>query len=72
MVAPIEATKPKKYLRKRQVRRRYGDCTDKTIERKVHLGLLPKPEYPLGPNVPMWDEKVLDAHDQTVKEQQAA
>jgi hypothetical protein len=62
----------KKYLRKRQVRQRYGDCTDRTIERKVKLGLLPAPEFPLGPNVPMWDEEVLDAHDQALKEQQAA
>jgi hypothetical protein len=53
----------KTYLRKRQVANRYGRVHPRSIERAVRDGRLPPPEYPLGPNVPFWDEAALDEHD---------
>ena len=54
-------TRLKTYLRKRDVARRYGDVTLRTIERGVERGDIPPPEFPCGPNVPMWDLDVLEA-----------
>jgi hypothetical protein len=50
-------------LRKKQLRERYGDIVDKTVERHVKDGRLPPPEYPFGNKVPFWDEEVLEAHE---------
>jgi hypothetical protein len=49
----------KRWLRKAQVRARYANVSDKTIERHVTAGRLPPPEYPLGNKIPMWDEEAL-------------
>jgi len=57
------ATKQTVWKRKRQVRERYGDCSDRTIDRMVKAGKLPAPHHPLGNNVPFWDEAELDASD---------
>jgi hypothetical protein len=57
---------PKRWLRKRQVRARYGDITDRTVERMVKDGRLPKPKFPLGNRLPFWDEQTLDEHDRVV------
>jgi hypothetical protein len=54
---------PKRWLRKRQVRARYGDITDKTVERAVRDGRIPPPEYPFGNRIPFWDEEALEAHE---------
>jgi hypothetical protein len=56
----------KRWLRKKQVRARYGDVVDKTIERAVRDGRIPPPEYPFGNNVPFWDEETLEAHERAV------
>ena len=56
----------KVWLRKRHLRIRYGDITDRTIERMVKDGRLPPPEFPLSNKFPMWDEARLDEHDRTV------
>jgi hypothetical protein len=55
-----------KWLRKPKVRERYSAGCDKTIERMVHEGRLPPPEYPFGNRIPAWREDVLDAHDAKV------
>jgi hypothetical protein len=52
-----------KWLRKKHLRTRYGDCSDKAIERAVKDGRLPPPDYPFGNRIPAWREDVLDAHD---------
>jgi hypothetical protein len=52
-----------KWLRKKHLRARYGDVCDKTIERMVDDGRLPKPEFPFGNRNPAWREDKLDAHD---------
>jgi predicted DNA-binding transcriptional regulator AlpA len=57
------ANKPTVWKRKRQVRVRYGDCSDRTIDRMVKAKKLPPPQYPLGNKVPFWDEAELDASD---------
>jgi hypothetical protein len=53
-------------LRKRQVRARYGDCCDRTIERAVIDGRLPPPEFPFANKIPFWDEDTLERHERTV------
>jgi hypothetical protein len=55
--------KPKRWLRKRHLRERYGDCADRTIERMVIDGRLPPPEYPFHNRIPAWQEDILDEHD---------
>jgi predicted DNA-binding transcriptional regulator AlpA len=51
------------WLRKRQMRERYGYCSDRTIDRMVKSGKLPPPQYVLGNSVPFWSEAELDASD---------
>jgi hypothetical protein len=53
----------KRWLRKRQVRERYGNVVDRTIERAVRDGRIPPPEYPFNNKVPFWDEQRLEAHE---------
>jgi hypothetical protein len=55
--------KLKKWLRKRHLKERYGDCSDRTIERMVIDGRLPRPEYPFHNRIPAWQEEVLDEHE---------
>lgn len=55
----------KRWLRKRQVRERYGDCCDRTLERAVRDGRLPPPEFPFGNRIPFWSEEALEAHERT-------
>jgi predicted DNA-binding transcriptional regulator AlpA len=50
-------------VRKRQVRERYGNCSDRTIDRMVENGKLPPPKHPLGNKVPYWSLTELDASD---------
>jgi predicted DNA-binding transcriptional regulator AlpA len=42
---------------------RYGNCSDRTIDRMVKDGKLPAPHHPLGNKVPFWSEAELDASD---------
>jgi hypothetical protein len=56
-------SRTKRWLRKRQVRERYGNVVDKTIERAVKDGRIPPPEYPFNNKVPFWDEERLEAHE---------
>jgi hypothetical protein len=51
------------WLRKRQVRERYGHISDRTITRMVKSGKLPPPQHVLGNSVPFWSEAELDASD---------
>ena len=52
------------WKRKRQVRERYGNVSDKWVERMVKAKKLPPPEYPLGTRTPFWDEAKLDESDE--------
>jgi hypothetical protein len=58
------AKKAKVWKRKSQVRERYGNCSDKTIERMVKAKKLPPPKFPFGNRIPMWDESELDESDE--------
>ena len=51
------------YSKKRDVCRRYGGVTPRTIERAVEAGRLPPPKFPFGNTTPLWDNDELDAHD---------
>ncbi len=51
----------KQYLRKKHLAERY-QTTQRTIERRVSLGLLPQPEY-FGGRFPLWDPEILEQHE---------
>jgi hypothetical protein len=55
-------------LRKAQVRRRYGDASDRTIERMVDACRIPKPDY-FGNTIPYWNEAKLERNDRTLAAQ---
>ena len=59
----MTANKQTVWKRKRQVRERYGNCSDRTVDRMVKAGKLPAPQFPFGNRVPMWSEAALDASD---------
>ena len=51
----------KKYSRIGEVRKRYGDCSTRTIDRNVQLGVIAPPEYLHG--IRIWDDELLDEYD---------
>jgi hypothetical protein len=51
------------WLRKSSVARRYG-VSERSIDRKVDAGRLPKPRFPIGKNLPLWSRLELEAHDE--------
>jgi hypothetical protein len=51
-----------KFSRKNEVAARYS-ITPRSVDRKARQGLLPAPEYPLGPHLPLWRNSKLDDHD---------
>jgi predicted DNA-binding transcriptional regulator AlpA len=57
------ANKQTVWKRKKQLRERYGNCSDRTIDRMVKANKLPAPQFPLGNRVPFWAEHELDASD---------
>lgn len=52
-----------RWFRKKHLRERYGDCSDRTLERMVKDGRLPPPEFPFGNKIPAWRSETLDLHD---------
>ena len=62
----------KRWLRKRQVRERYGDVCDRTVERAINSGRLPPPQFPFGNRIPFWDEETLEAHERAAVLKQGA
>jgi hypothetical protein len=57
-----EEKKERRYLRKKQLRVRYGYESDRSIERAVEDGRLPAPTMYVG-RFPLWAEDTLDAYD---------
>jgi hypothetical protein len=53
----------RQFLRKRQVAQRYGNISPRSVERAVHDGRIPPPEYPMGLNTPLWDLAKLEANE---------
>jgi hypothetical protein len=51
----------KKYSRIAEVRKRYGGCSSRTIDRNVQLGIIAPPEYLHG--IRIWDDELLDEYD---------
>jgi hypothetical protein len=60
------------WLRKKAVKKRNGDCSDRKLDRLVAAGLYPAPEHPWGNRIPAWRESVLNAHDAAVAAATAA
>jgi predicted DNA-binding transcriptional regulator AlpA len=56
-----QPTRRKKYVRVDVLKIRYGNCSDRTIDRLVEQDLLPPPEYLGGRR--LWDEALLDEYD---------
>jgi predicted DNA-binding transcriptional regulator AlpA len=56
----------KRWLRRRQVRQRYGEMSNMTLSRMVRDGRLPPPKFPYQNSVPAWDEAELDERDEAV------
>jgi hypothetical protein len=54
--------RPKRYLRKKAVAKRYGNVHERSIARMIEDGRLPPPDLYNG-RFPLWDEATLDAHD---------
>jgi hypothetical protein len=54
--------KPKRYLRKKALAKRYGDVNERTIPRMVADGRLPPPDMYNG-RFPLWSEAKLDRWD---------
>jgi hypothetical protein len=50
------------WLRKKTVAKR-EDCTPRTVENRVKVGLLPAPRYFPGSDIPHWDEDELKQND---------
>jgi hypothetical protein len=51
-----------RYLRKRQVRDRYGWTAERSVDRAVADGRLPPPDI-FQSRFPLWAERSLDRHD---------
>ena len=52
----------KRFLNTKRVRNRYGDISDRTVDRWVKAGVLPPPDYINGQR--FWAEEQLDAQDE--------
>jgi hypothetical protein len=58
-----DTTKPRtEYLRKRHIRKRYGDVTPRTVNRMMEDGRLPPPDFYSGRS-PLWSERRLEEHE---------
>jgi hypothetical protein len=53
----------KEYLRKAGVAHRYGDVTERTVDRMAEDGRIPPPKYLPGSRIPIWSVDELDAND---------
>ena len=42
------------------LRKRWGDMPNSTFYDRLHRGLIPKPEYPFGPDTPYWRMTVVE------------
>jgi hypothetical protein len=61
----------RKWLRKWQVRIRYGGLTPRSIDRAVRERRFPRPHYLFGNAIPFWLVDELDAHDRAMTESAA-
>jgi hypothetical protein len=52
-----------KWLRKKSVRKRYDEISNRTVDNWVTSGRLPPPHYFDGSPFPLWDQDELDAAD---------
>jgi predicted DNA-binding transcriptional regulator AlpA len=58
----LPANSQSRWLRKPHVGLRYG-ISERSVDRKVEQGKLPKPHFPIGENLPLWDRAELEKHD---------
>jgi hypothetical protein len=62
-----EKPSPKRWVRRRTLDLRY-DHSGRTTWRHVAAGLIPPPEYPLGPKLALWDmDKIEENERRAVK-----
>jgi hypothetical protein len=51
------------WMRRSQVRERYGNISDTTLDRHVKAAKLPPPKYPFDNRIPFWNVAELDESD---------
>lgn len=56
---------PSVWVRGPQLRKRWGNMPNSTFYNRLQRGLIPKPEYPFGPNSPHWRLSVIEAVEET-------
>lgn len=52
------------WIRKPQLRERWGGMPISTFDYRLKRGLIPSAEYPFGPRTPYWRLEVIEAHEQ--------
>jgi hypothetical protein len=60
------------WVLRKELKKRQGGISDRTLDRRIKEGRLPPPDYPFGNSKPAWREDVLDAHDLAVAAAAAA
>lgn len=51
------------WIRGPALRRRWGDMPNSTFYDRLQRGLIPKPEYPFGPDTPYWRVDAVEAFE---------
>lgn len=60
------------WIRGPQLRKRWGDMPTATFYNRMQKGLIPKPQYPFGPDTPYWAMTDIEAFEQRAAEKIAA
>jgi len=66
MTEQQQNSRRKRFLRRPEVRARYGDVSTAALYLWMKQGLFPRP-IRIGPRMVAWDEETLDAHDERLR-----
>lgn len=51
------------FIRGPELRKRWGAMSNSTFYDRLKRGVIPKPEYPFGPDTPYWRVDAIEAHE---------
>ena len=51
------------WIRGPQLRQRWGSMPNSTFYNRLARGLIPKPEFPFGPDTPYWRLEAIERHE---------
>jgi predicted DNA-binding transcriptional regulator AlpA len=51
------------FIRGPELRKRWGAMPCSTFYERLKRGVIPKPEYPFGPDTPYWRIEEIEAHE---------